>query len=94
MYLYKPIALSWPKEFYKPKYAFRDTVKRVDLRSTIDWEPNIVTDSTGKATVSFYAASEPSTYSIIMEGTDFNGNIGYKLIKVKVTGRKETAKSK
>jgi len=94
IYLYKPLALSYPKQFYKPKYALTDTTKQLDLRSTIDWEPNVVTDSTGKATVSFYAASEPSTYSVIMEGTDLNGNIGYKLIKVKVTGRKETAKSK
>ena len=94
VYLYKPLPYSYPKEFYKPKYVLTDTVKQVDLRSTINWEPNVVTDSTGRATVSFYAATEPSTYSVILEGTDFNGNIGYKLIKVKVIGRKVAAKSK
>jgi len=93
-YLYKPLALSYPKQFYKPKYLPTDTVKQIDLRSTIDWEPNVVTDSTGRATVSFYAASEPTIYSVILQGTDFNGNIGYKLIKVKVIGRKVAAKSK
>ncbi|MFI5162660.1 MAG: carboxypeptidase-like regulatory domain-containing protein [Sphingobacteriales bacterium] len=94
VYLYKPIAVSYPKQFYKPKYALTDTVKQIDLRSTIDWEPNVATDSLGKATVSFYTATQPSAYSVILEGTDMAGNIGYKRIKVKVVGRRETQKSK
>ena len=94
-YLYKPLALSWPKQFYKPKYAVNDTTRRIDLRSTINWEPNVTTDSVGKATVSFYAASEPTTYSVILEGTDLNGNIGYKRLKINVVRRRrETTKSK
>jgi hypothetical protein len=80
MYLYKPLPISWPKQFYKPKYAVNDTAKHLpDLRSTIDWEPNITTDINGEASVSFYTADKPSTYTIIMEGSDMNGSLGYKL---------------
>ena len=67
MYLYKPSPISYPKEGFahKPRYAVNDTTKRLpDLRSTIDWEPNIITDADGKATVHFYAADKPSTYTI------------------------------
>jgi hypothetical protein len=94
MYLYKPLAITWPAKFYKPKYNIKDTLHMRDYRSTIDWEPNIITDRDGKATVSFYAADKPSTYTIIMEGGDANGNIGYKRQKMVVHQKKIEAKSK
>jgi hypothetical protein len=94
MYLYKPLAITWPAQFYKPKYNVKDTLHMPDYRSTIDWEPNIVTDENGKATVSFYAADKPSTYTIIMEGTDANGYIGYKRQKLVIRQKKIEAKSK
>ena len=85
MYLYKPLALSWPRQFYKPRYTIKDAASHAaDLRSTIDWEPNIVTDINGKAAVSFYAAGKPSTYTVIIEGTDMNGDIGYHIQKIKI----------
>lgn len=94
LYLYKPMAISWPKQFYKPKYTVKDTSNQADLRSTIDWEPNISTDSAGNARLSFYAASAPSTYTVIAEGVDLNGNIGYKRRKIGIVVPKDTTKSK
>jgi hypothetical protein len=95
MYLYKPQPLIYPKEFYKPKYTVNDMTKHLpDLRSTIDWEPNIITDKTGKATISFYAADKPGTYTIIIEGTDGNGNLGYKLEQIKIESKPKTNKQK
>jgi uncharacterized protein YfaS (alpha-2-macroglobulin family) len=71
-----------------------DTAKRsLDMRSTIDWEPNITTDADGKATVSFYAADRSSTYTISTEGVDFNGNLGFKRQKININKGKENAKS-
>jgi len=93
MYLYKPIPISWPKQFYKPKYTVKDTAKHLpDLRSTIDWEPNITTDADGKATISFFTADKPSTYTLIMEGCDLNGNLGYVREKVEVGKSNEKSK--
>jgi hypothetical protein len=86
MYLYKPLPLSLPKQFYKPKYIVKDTAKHsTDNRSTIDWESNVVTDVNGEAKVWFYAADKPSTYTLIMEGTDMNGSLGYRSRKITVS---------
>ena len=84
MYLYKPLPITWPKQFYKPKYSAKDTVKRsTDLRSTIDWEPSVTTNENGEATVSFYSADRPSKYTVIVEGCDTSGNLGYKTVSIK-----------
>ena len=94
-YLYKPLALGWPKEFYKPRYAVVDTAKRLPiLRSTVDWEPNVSTDKDGNATVSFFAADKPGNYTVIFEGTDGNGNVGSKRTKIKIEKGPVTQKSK
>ena len=78
VYLYIPLAFSLPKQFYRPKYSLKgkETVLP-DLRSTIHWEPNIITDSAGNATVSFFSADKPSGYTIILEGTDMYGRLGF-----------------
>lgn len=86
-YLYKPLALSLPSKFYKPRYPVSNKNKTVpDLRSTIHWEPNVSTGSDGKATISFYSAGKPSTYTYILEGTNMDGCLGYIYGKIKVTG--------
>jgi hypothetical protein len=93
-FLYKPLALSWPRQFYKPKYKLNDTSRMADLRPIIDWEPNIYTDTEGKATVTFYAGTEPHAYTIIAEGTDLNGNIGTVRRKLVISRRNTAEKSK
>jgi len=76
-YLYRPMPFSLPKQFYQPKYTMKnkDTAAK-DLRSTIAWYPNIITDKEGKATVSFYSSDRAGTYTLILEGTDINGTLG------------------
>jgi len=75
-YLYKPIPFDVPKTFYSPKYTFKESVHTPDERTTIFWEPNIITDSKGKATVRFYAADAAGTYTLIMDGSDMGGHFG------------------
>jgi len=79
-YLYKPMPFVGTKQFYRPKYNVKTAIaKSTDLRSTIHWEPNIITDKDGKAIISFYSADRPGTYTIITEGSDMNGNLGSKI---------------
>jgi len=77
-YLFKPMAFTLPKEFYSPKYKTNSTAEMTDIRSTIYWEPFIITDKDGKASVSFYTADSPGRYSIIIEGSDMQGSLGSK----------------
>jgi len=93
MYLYKPLPISTAAQFYKPKYDAPNLGKRLpDMRSTIDWEPNITTDANGEAKVSFYTADGPAAYTVIMEGTDGNGGLGYAIQQV--DGRKPKDKTR
>ncbi len=93
MYLHKPLAISWPKQFYKPKYRVTDTAKnrKPDFRSTIDWEPYIATDDKGEATISFFAGDRPAAYTCIIEGTDMNGNFGYLRGQIVIDDGKKSA---
>ncbi len=89
VYHYNGLPFSWPKKFYSPRYNVKDSSDHsLDLRSTVFWEPNIITDATGKASVSFCAADNPTTYTIIVEGTDFNGNVAVKTKKITITQKK------
>ncbi len=75
-YLYKPMAFTLPKAFYSPKYSPNSQADQTDIRSTVFWAPNIITDQHGKAAVSFFAADNPGTYTFIIEGTDLQGHLG------------------
>jgi hypothetical protein len=83
-YLYRPMPVTWPKQFYKPKYTAKSSNPLADLRPTVYWEPNIITDTAGKATVGFYAKGKPGGYHIILQGGDLNGHVGTETISLKV----------
>jgi hypothetical protein len=74
------------REFYAPKYnspaAINSTTS--DLRSTIFWSPNIITDKTGNASFEFFNADGTGTYKAIIEGIDKDGNIGRYVYHYKV----------
>jgi hypothetical protein len=85
IYVYKPLPTTAPAIFYSPRYTVKDVNNKLpDLRSTIYWSPNVITDKNGEATVKFYTADHISTYSIILEGVDLNGKIGYQRGTMKV----------
>jgi len=85
IYVYKPTPVSLPKQFYRPRYTVKTGNRDfVDLRSTIHWQPSVVTDKNGQANVSFYAADKPATYTITVEGSDMNGKIGYQIQKITI----------
>ncbi|RYZ96564.1 MAG: carboxypeptidase regulatory-like domain-containing protein [Sphingobacteriaceae bacterium] len=84
-YLHKPLAFTLPKQFYAPKYTVKNKTVAMgtDMRSTIHWEPNIITDKDGKATVSFYSADKPSVYTVTVEGVNVDGGAGFYTQKLK-----------
>ena len=63
--------------FYSPKYeANIKYTLGSDLRSTIYWNPKILTDKTGVASFEFFNADAKGSYRVIIEGIDDKGNIG------------------
>lgn len=82
--VYRPLPVTWPKQFYRPKYSPASTSKSRDLRSTLHWEPNILTSLNGEGFTSFYSSDNSGTYTVIVQGSDMGGLVGFRNIKVTV----------
>jgi hypothetical protein len=73
------------REFYSPQYDDPKTNAQIqDLRSTIYWKPNIITDKEGNASLSFFNADAKGTYRVTIEGIDGDGNLGRQVYRYKV----------
>ncbi|CAN5446915.1 TonB-dependent receptor plug domain-containing protein [soil metagenome] len=71
--------------FYSPKYAVvQQDVQIIDLRTTIYWNPGVLTDKAGNATFEYYNADGRGTYRAVIEGIDNDGNIGRYIFRYKV----------
>ena len=81
----KVVGFYKAREFYSPKYDASSTqVVRPDLRSTIYWNPAVITDKDGNANFEFYSADAPGTYRVVVEGIDNKGDLGRKVFFIKV----------
>ncbi|MGZ3891522.1 MAG: carboxypeptidase regulatory-like domain-containing protein, partial [Mucilaginibacter sp.] len=73
------------KAFYTPKFtAPKKDTEAADLRSTIYWNPNILTDKDGKASFEYYNADTKGTYRVVVEGIDDEGKIGRQVFRYEV----------
>ncbi|RZK44126.1 MAG: hypothetical protein EOO90_00245 [Pedobacter sp.] len=85
IYMHRPVNYGDDRYFYHPRYnATNKDSKQPDFRSTIYWNPNLLSDENGKGAFSFFTADKPGTYTIWIEGTDTRGNFGFKTLKMKV----------
>jgi hypothetical protein len=90
MVSYRPLPLMHASEFYSPKYTVKDgTDRNADLRSTIFWKPELITDEHGKARISFYTSDIGGSYTVNVQGADLDGKIGSARSSIKVTRRSE-----
>ncbi len=65
------------KEFYQPKYNVKDPMNRkLDYRTTIYWNPLLLTDEKGRARLSFYNSDDSDKIQISIEGVSLYGNTG------------------
>src|SRR5690606_24165379 len=74
---YSPQGYYEVRDFYVPDYqAPVDSLAGMhDLRTTIHWAPNVVTDESGHTEFEFYTADSPGTYRIVVEGLDITGRL-------------------
>lgn len=80
---------SAPREFYAPKYENMkpEGLHKPDLRALIHWEPELRTDSLGRASVSFYNADNIGKMVVVVEAITKNGEIGYKEVEYEIEGK-------
>ena len=72
-----PLGYQLPVEFYSPKYDSKESAESPvpDLRTTIYWKPNVVTDSEGRAELDFYTSDDTTAYTVIIEGVSDDGRL-------------------
>ncbi|MFD0794544.1 carboxypeptidase regulatory-like domain-containing protein [Mucilaginibacter litoreus] len=81
---YAPKGIYHSRTFYSPKYDAKTNKKLADLRTTIYWNPNVVTYGNGNANLTYFNAGSKGTYRIVVEGIDDEGNIGRAVYRYKV----------
>lgn len=85
-FIYPLIAINMPGpgfRFRKNNHP-RENIQHRDLRTTVYWEPELVTDKDGNTSFEYYNADGPGTYRVIAEGIDERGRIGRQLYRYKV----------
>jgi hypothetical protein len=80
---FTPKGYSVVREFYSPKYDAKPD-SRPDLRTTVFWEPQMVSDATGKAKLSYFNTDVPGIYRVVIEGIDVQGNLARKVLTYEV----------
>jgi len=82
---YSPVAYYKARVFYSPTYDLpKSNASFADLRTTIYWNPNVVTDKSGNSKLEFFNADTKGTYRVVVEGIDESGNIAREIYKYKV----------
>lgn len=74
-----------PREFYQPNYdQATENVLIPDYRNTLLWEPSVITDEKGEATLSFFCSDINSGFIGRIEGVSDSGLLGYGSFKFSV----------
>lgn len=71
-----PLGYVKERTFYAPKYDTPDSKNTNDYRTTIYWNPDVVLDDEGNATLNFYNADGNGRYKVVVEGQDETGTAG------------------
>lgn len=77
------IGYDTARTFYSPKYDVNPSTDP-DLRTTVLWEPQVISGPDGKLTLSYFNTDVPGTYRMVIEGIDGSGNLGRKVVTYEV----------
>jgi TonB-dependent SusC/RagA subfamily outer membrane receptor len=73
---FKMLGYYAPREFYSPKYVNENQDPFMDDRTTLFWEPDIISNIEGEKEVEFYTSDISGEYLIQVEGMTTKGQIG------------------
>lgn len=83
MLAYSPKGLFANRQFYSPKYDTKPDFNP-DFRTTVYWNPHLVSDTNGNATINFFNTDQMGNYRILIEGIDAFGNLARKVLTYQV----------
>ncbi|MGV8880454.1 MAG: carboxypeptidase regulatory-like domain-containing protein [Sphingobacteriaceae bacterium] len=80
-----PKGFNNARMFYSPIYdAPKAAILLPDFRSTVYWNPNIITAADGKTKFGFFNADDPGSYKVIVEVINAGGELGRQVYRFKV----------
>jgi hypothetical protein len=72
------------RQFYSPNYDKPQPANSRDARSTIYWNPDVITGKDGKASFEYFNADGKGSYRVVVQGIDNDGKLGYQVYNYKV----------
>jgi hypothetical protein len=72
------------RQFYSPNYDKPQPANSRDSRSTIYWNPDVITGKDGKASFEYFNADGKGSYRVVVQGIDSDGKLGYQVYNYKV----------
>ncbi len=80
-----PKGFNNARAFYSPRYDGPKTATQLpDFRSTIYWNPNVITAADGKVKFDFFNSDDPGNYKVVVEGINAAGELGRQVYRFKV----------
>lgn len=80
---YNPKGYYNIRQFYSPQYDVNPDEKP-DFRTTVYWNPHVVSDTSGKAVFEYFNTDQAGKYRIVIEGIDNLGNLARKVYTYEV----------
>ncbi len=80
---YMPKGYAIIRQFFSPKYDV-NVPTLPDLRTTVYWNPHIVSNADGVAKFNYYNTDKPGNYRVVIEGIDAFGNLARKVFTYQV----------
>lgn len=71
------------REFYQPDYD-KESNENIDLRNTLLWKPEVITNQKGEATITFFCSDIKSKFIGFIEGVADDGLLGVQAIAFSV----------
>jgi hypothetical protein len=82
---YAPKGYDYAKEYYSPKYDNpQKSPAAADLRSTVYWNPRILTGPAGHSSISFFNGDQTGTYRVTIEGLNADGLLARQVYRYTV----------
>ena len=79
------------RQFYHVKYDdVSNPDQAVDFRNTLFWDPSVITDTNGEATIEFFCSDLNTRFIGTIEGVSGDGLLGKKSIEFAVLKTKPT----
>ena len=80
-----PLGYQIRQEFFSPAYTTPEqrANERPDFRTTVYWNPSVITEENGKVEIYFYTSDNTGNYVVVIEGVTDEGRIVHMMGRIR-----------